>query len=203
MGCCLVSLSNLSHIVGAFTDIKIEPKYLNPSLLFLRQWLLKSQRKCNLLLVSVSEWSRSVLTDSLRPRGPTRLLRPWDSPGKNTGVGYHFLLQGIFRPRDLTQVSRTAGRRFNLWATREGNIHVKLTVKKWWKPSRGTLSYSSLSMSLVHINNTITPSPWPIQWSSQQMPFSCSLSEWDIVLYVLTSSYFNLTTGQSRWNYYY
>ena len=32
---------------------------------------------------------------------PTRLLRPWDSPGKNTGVGYHFLLQGIF----LTQGS--------------------------------------------------------------------------------------------------
>ena len=38
------------------------------------------------------------MSDSLRPRGlqPTRLLRPWDSPGKNTGVGYHFLLQGIF-----------------------------------------------------------------------------------------------------------
>ena len=27
---------------------------------------------------------------------PTRLLHPWDSPGKNTGVGCHFLLQGIF-----------------------------------------------------------------------------------------------------------
>ena len=27
---------------------------------------------------------------------PTRLLCPWDSPGKNTGVGCHFLLQGIF-----------------------------------------------------------------------------------------------------------
>ena len=27
---------------------------------------------------------------------PTRLLCLWDSPGKNTGVGYHFLLQGIF-----------------------------------------------------------------------------------------------------------
>ena len=27
---------------------------------------------------------------------PARLLRPWDSPGKNTGVGCHFLLQGIF-----------------------------------------------------------------------------------------------------------
>ena len=29
-------------------------------------------------------------------RQPTRLPRPWDSPGKNTGVGCHFLLQGIF-----------------------------------------------------------------------------------------------------------
>jgi len=27
---------------------------------------------------------------------PTRLLCPWDSPGKNTGVGSHSLLQGIF-----------------------------------------------------------------------------------------------------------
>ena len=27
---------------------------------------------------------------------PTRLLCPWDSPGKSTGVGCHFLLQGIF-----------------------------------------------------------------------------------------------------------
>ena len=33
--------------------------------------------------------------DSVQPqrRQPTRLLHPWDSPGKNTGVGCHFLLQ--------------------------------------------------------------------------------------------------------------
>ena len=37
----------------------------------------------------------SVVSDSVRPhrRQPTRLLRPWDSLGKNTGVGCHFLLQ--------------------------------------------------------------------------------------------------------------
>ena len=37
----------------------------------------------------------SVVSVSVRPhRGqPTRLLCPWDSPGKNTGVGCHFLLQ--------------------------------------------------------------------------------------------------------------
>ena len=41
--------------------------------------------------------SRSVLSASLRPHGlqPTRLLCPWDSPGKSTGVGCHVLLQGI------------------------------------------------------------------------------------------------------------
>ena len=35
------------------------------------------------------------MSDSVRPhrRQPTRLPRPWDSPGKNTGMGCHFLLQ--------------------------------------------------------------------------------------------------------------
>ena len=35
------------------------------------------------------------MSDSVRPhrRQPTRFRRPWDSPGKNTGVGCHFLLQ--------------------------------------------------------------------------------------------------------------
>ena len=35
------------------------------------------------------------MSDSVRPhrQQPTRLPRPWDSPGKNTGVGCHFLLQ--------------------------------------------------------------------------------------------------------------
>ena len=47
--------------------------------------------------------SCSIKSDSLRPHGlePTRLLYSWNFPGKNTGVGCHFLLQGIF----LTQGS--------------------------------------------------------------------------------------------------
>ena len=39
--------------------------------------------------------SHSVVSDSLQLY-PTRLLCPWDSPGKNTGVGCLSLLQGIF-----------------------------------------------------------------------------------------------------------
>ena len=56
----------------------------------------------NLRMYVVCSVIRSCL-DSLRPHGlqPTRLLCPQDSPGKDTGVGCHFLLQGIF----LTQGS--------------------------------------------------------------------------------------------------
>ena len=52
--------------------------------------------------VSTESYTRmracSVVPNSLQPHGsqPTRLLCPWDSPGKNSGVSCHFLLQGIF-----------------------------------------------------------------------------------------------------------
>ena len=43
-------------------------------------------------------WSRLVMSSSLRLHGlwPARLLCPWNSPGKDTGVGCCALLQGIF-----------------------------------------------------------------------------------------------------------
>ena len=41
--------------------------------------------------------SRSVVSDPSRPHGlqATRLLRPWDFPGKSTGVGCHCLIDGL------------------------------------------------------------------------------------------------------------
>ena len=44
---------------------------------------------------SAWKWSHSVLSDSSGPHGlqPTRLLRPWDFPGKSTGVGCQCLLR--------------------------------------------------------------------------------------------------------------
>ena len=50
------------------------------------------------MVLRVSDWSCSVVSDSLQPHGlqPIRFLCPWDSPAKNTGVDCHFLLQGIF-----------------------------------------------------------------------------------------------------------
>ena len=67
----------------------------NPGLPHCRQILYhqKPERK----------WSHSVVSDSLWPHGllPARLLCPWDCPGKNTGVGCHFLLQRIFPTQGL------------------------------------------------------------------------------------------------------
>ena len=48
--------------------------------------------------VSCSELSNSL---QLHELWPTRLLCPWNSPGKNTGMGSHFLLQGIFLTQGL------------------------------------------------------------------------------------------------------
>ena len=43
------------------------------------------------------KWSHSVVSDSSRPQGlqPTRLLHPWDFPGKSTEVGCHCLLRDV------------------------------------------------------------------------------------------------------------
>ena len=62
------------------------------------------------------KWSRSVVSDSSQPHGlqPTRLLHPWDSPGKSTGVGCHAV--------SASELQKT----FYL------TIIKKLTVNKLW-----------------------------------------------------------------------
>ena len=55
----------------------------------------------------------------------TRLLCPWNSPGKKTGMRSHSLLQGIFLMQGSSRfVSQIAGRFFTVWATRE-EFYVK------------------------------------------------------------------------------
>ena len=58
----------------------------------LNRWMVKQTVECCCCCCcSVA----SFVSDSVRPhrRQPTRLPCPWDSPGKNTGMGCHFLLQ--------------------------------------------------------------------------------------------------------------
>ena len=56
------------------------------------------------------------LSDYIRPHGlyPTRILCLWDFPGKNTGAGCHFPLQGISISRNLLPLLQLAGRVFTI-----------------------------------------------------------------------------------------
>ena len=49
----------------------------------------------------------SIMSDSLKPYGlyPTKLLCPWDSPGRNTEVGCHALQKEIFLTKGLNHVT--------------------------------------------------------------------------------------------------
>ena len=61
----------------------------------------------------ILEWKNlvclySVSSDSFQPCGmyAARLLCPWDFLGKNTGMGCHFLLQGIFLTQGIFRIGR-------------------------------------------------------------------------------------------------
>ena len=62
------------------------------------------------------EWRCSVVSNSSWPHGlqPTRLLCPWDSPGKTTGVGCHCLLLLLKHPPSTTYYVEDKSRR-ELW----------------------------------------------------------------------------------------
>ena len=59
--------------------------------------------KCSVCLYSQSLNCVQLFTAPWTVAHQTPLC-PWDFPGKNTGVGCHFLLQGIFPPKDQTLV---------------------------------------------------------------------------------------------------
>ena len=88
----------------------------NPCFLYWQaDFLPPSHLGAHIVLMKVKV-SITVVSHSLQPHGlqPTRLLSPRDSPDKNTGVGCHSLLQGIFGTRDRTWVFHIAGRFFTI-----------------------------------------------------------------------------------------
>ena len=58
---------------------------------------------CVCVCVYRSALSRSLVSNSETPWKPSRLLRPWDFPNKNTGMGCHFLFQRVLQGIFLTQ----------------------------------------------------------------------------------------------------
>ena len=66
------------------------------------------------------------MSESVQPHRwkPTRLPRPWDSPGKNTGVGCHFLLQCM----KVKEESEKVGLKRNIQKTK---IMASGTMTSW------------------------------------------------------------------------
>ena len=64
-----------------------------------------------------------VMSNTVRPHGqqPTRLLRPWDSPGKSTGVGCHCLLH--HRAMRMAKI-------FKCWQWCEA---LEILIHCWWE----------------------------------------------------------------------
>ena len=89
---------------------------------------------------------QSCLT--LRPHRwqPTRLLCPWDSPGKNTGVGCHFLLQcmKVKSESEVTQSCPTPSDPMDC-SLPGASIHGIFQAR--------VLEWGAIAFSRVHVNN--------------------------------------------------
>ena len=100
----------------------------------------------------------SVMSNSLLPHElwPTRLLCPWDSPGKNTGVEWVaiFFSRGSSWSRDQTWVSHILGRFFTLWATSQVTRSIVLCMANTALWLTWSLAYSFSSGSSQPRNQT-------------------------------------------------
>ena len=98
------------------------------------------------------KWRRLVLSDSSRPHGlqPTRLLRPWDFPGKNTGVRCHCLLNTKYTILFLLGV----------FLEQMASCFWMMKLKEWEKPLRlgGQRAHWKLGLALQGFHPVSFPS---------------------------------------------
>ena len=103
-----------------------------------------------LLLLLLNRFSHVRLCTTHR-RQPTRLLCPWDSPGKNTGVGCHFLLQcmKVKSESDVDQSCPTLSDPMD-WSLPGSSIHgiFQARVLEW-----GVIAFS-IQLSIIYATNS-------------------------------------------------
>ena len=142
----------------------------------------------------------SDMSNSLQSYGlePTRLLCSWDSPGKNTGVGCHALLQGIFPTHGLN-LGLLHCRILYHWATREApkssfgnlnptlpesNIKFSLLRCRWKMCHKTTEGNSSLLGKMKNVHETIYSRTLSNSWKRIWKPTSprrCLFKWWSVI----------------------
>ena len=147
-----------------------------------------------------------------------RLLCPWNSPGKSTGVGRHFLLWVSSWPRDWTQIPCIASRFFTVWATGETHLWEEGAKKEesretfwiiyfrywflcicWSSPPNSSLLFqlfwNPLCLNSQSLFLCSCISSFNFAWNSQHMLFSYSVC---LTLFSVWSSKFHPCGDQ--WN---
>jgi len=98
------------------------------------------------------------VSDSVWPhrRQPTRLPRPWDSPGKNTGVGCHFLLQ-CMKLKSESEVSQSCPTLETPWtAAYQAPPSMGFSKQKYWRgvPLPSPISITNYPQILTDLSIT-------------------------------------------------
>ena len=104
-------------------------------------------------------FSGSTVSDSWRPHRlqPTRLLCPWDSPGKNTGVDCHSFLQRIFQTQGSNPGLWHCRHIFYLLGYREVlNGHEFEQTPREWRTGEPGMLQSMGSQSRSRLSNWTT-----------------------------------------------
>ena len=99
------------------------------------------------------KWSRSVVSDSFQPHGlePTRLLHPWNFPGKSTGVGCHFLLQRIFPTQGSNLVLPHCGQVLYHLSHQLNKIPAGGLISRWTPENGKTTSQCRVGWGIFQI----------------------------------------------------
>ena len=102
------------------------------------------------------------MSDSVRPhrRQPIRLPSPWDSPGKNTGVGCHFLLQCMKRKVKVKSLSRVQLFVTPWTAAYQAPLSMGFSRQKYWS---GVPLSSPPKINYFHSNPCLRVCYWGTQ----------------------------------------
>ena len=129
------------------------------------------------------------MPDSVRPhrRQPTRLPRPWDSPGKNSGVGCHFLLQcmKVKSESEVTQSCPTLSDPMD-WSPPGSSVHgiFQARVLEW-----GAIAFSIHTFILSQLSIPLTPIPplWVITELTTELSslYYTVASHWLSILHIV------------------
>ena len=113
------------------------------------------------------------MSNSVQPHRwqPTRLRHPWDSPGKNTGVGCHFLLQ-CMKVKSESEVSHSFPPLRNPWTTaHQAPLSMEFSRQEYWSGS----SLPSLSTCYQKFNKCNTIINRNLKYRGSNVGLNCHL----------------------------